>query len=44
MLNLGNTLITYSLDTKHILLKIYIDLIIDSITLELMRTLVLSII
>ena len=44
MSDLDNTLITHSLDTKHISLKIYIDLIIDSIILELIRTLVLFII
>ena len=42
MLDLGNTLIIYSLEVRHTLLNIYMDLMMVSIILELMGMLVPS--
>jgi len=44
MLDLGDILMTCGLDTRHTSLKICVDLMIDSTMLELMETLVSSII
>jgi len=40
ILDLGNALMIYCFDTKHILLKIYVDWMIDSTLLELIEELV----
>ena len=42
MSNFGNTLLTHGLDARRTLLKIYVNLIIDSTILELIGILVFS--